>query len=359
MTSFADYSDPEEAEDEEAEDENFLKLIGDANEAELSRTISIMDSGVPLKLYYCVHDGHSYTYEQLLVHNETVIAAKKEIYMSKQQTFHFTSKLTTPKLVIIPVFPFTFTGDWEKFREEMRRCIVLYLSKCCFYNQSVIYQDTICTISQEPFTKPYILNVTGRTYNIDAILTALNEAASSDTDLITIDGVVTPTMMSNRSIVLYPNLMMWPDANGDSLPIYTFDSVKYKPFDQAKIQLNPALTQFILNPPSEDIAFVTLLELTNTPPSRIVTIGDNTHVEPTDTIVIKNLEFANTSNLFSKYFKQIRLRLHNCYFKGCDFKYLPRCIKFFSCKFEECISDFDPTNQSTETEFVNCNFTAQ
>jgi hypothetical protein len=354
MTAFADYSDPE---DNETVNSNFLKLIEDANETELSRTISIMDSGVPIKLYYCIHDGNSYTFEQMLVHNEKVIAAKREIYTSKGQTFHFTSKLTTPKLVIIPVFPFTFTGDWEKFREEMHRCIVLYLSKYCFYNQSVIYQDTICTISQEPFTKPYILNITGRTYNFDAIMTALNEAASSDTDLITIDGVITPTMMSNRSIVLYPNLMMWPSADGDSLPIYTFDVVKYKPFDQAKIQPNAALTHFIENPPNNDTLFTLLLELTNTPLSRIITIGDNTYVEPTDTIVIKNLEFANTSNLFSKYFKQTRLRLHNCYFEGCDFHYIPRCIKFFSCKFKGCIGEFDPTDQSAETEFVNCNFT--
>lgn len=96
--------------------------------------------------------------------------------------------------------------------------------------------DTVCSITQHDFERPYILSQTGRSYSEQAIQEAIERALAEGKDLRLEDKIISSHQM--HKIVLYPNHRL-----GGWLPItpITFGDkpvLIYKSFDHGKARLH-------------------------------------------------------------------------------------------------------------------------
>lgn len=205
-----------------------------------------------------------------------------------------------------------------------------------------------CAISQEPFRIPYILNLTGRTYELlyiqRAIRTSLIEA---DHTLHLEDGLIRPEMLGN--IVLWPNRTLGCPESERPLK-YPAPKVIVYVFDERRPRhRNPA---FVCDFSAADINGLWNMEAA----ARL-----HGHMLPTyeERVMVRDfiIEHADPFRYHAKPFGAGRAIFNNCLFRGCIIRIDCLCgVEFQGCKFDKChfIMSSDDNNPLSENECKGC-----
>lgn len=168
------------------------------------------------RFWFWKKDGHSFTEAFLSTYLQTVNPAHPTTPNGKDINYHFLKHTLS-----------NFQSSKEFVLDKSR-----------------IAQHDICSISHEPFSsaEPYLLNLTGRSYALEALLNAIDTLRQGN-PLRLEDVTLEPENL--REIVLYPNLSL--GASPAQAITFAHEQVPIAPFDFGQaLQSNPQFWEDVL-----------------------------------------------------------------------------------------------------------------
>lgn len=316
------------------------------------------------KYWYVINDGHSYRLEAIIsniaaicYHRQTAIQSddtNTSEYQFINETVEYTL-LHGGKINVNIYMGFKSATEnlLDVLQRATRKCLLN--SKQLIPDWSLSSGQTECSLTQDTFMDPYILNLTGRTYSKEAIVIAIKSSLLVGRDLrledrtFTYHNLDTLRLYPNLSLVMSDKAFIKFDVNEVTVPSYNHILVNKENIEEFSEWLGNVghTNDDIWDGPDLYRKYAKIREIP---------------LNPVDDIyVVSNIRVRGI--MMFKYHPKMdrgKFIFHNVEFIQCNLDAYCLCgVEFTACRFFECdinVYTMSCTAKFNGSEFIRCVF---